>query len=582
MRADDRGSAFARAAGLFNRIAVSVWFAYGSILLIQSKLLWGIWAHRDLTAGDTSSYFVTASRWMHSFDVTASWSPLYMVSWGSLRWLIHDPYASTIVIRVLITLAASLLVLAVLRRLFSPGIAWALAVWWAIVPVNYDVMYEVHLSVLLPLLAAVLIALTWTGLRMRAAVFAVLLATAVLLRNEAAVPLAVWTVAWISYEVRVRRQGAGVPIRTLIYAAGIPIAAVALVMTSALARSNGDVLTQARGEQTVGLCQAYAFGYQQRHDDFTGSPWLGCRPLMKRKFGRELPTLTQAIEANPGAMAEQVSWNAGLIPYSLQLMLFDRISAGQNHDPDYLPVRANSTLALVGSIAAAAFLVSGFVLLWRGRERWWRDWIRPRAWGWLALAALGTALLPVLFLQRPRPEYLFGLSVFTFAVLGLCAMAWLERLPRLKQLRAGIPIAAVLLTVLLPSHFTSAYETPLLARHGRPLGAMVARVHPVAAELRGGDVHLLATYADDGCNYIGEWDPCTAVHWTNIVPPNSTADARPALSAHHVDFIYADKTDLSQPWLRAAVAQAESGGWRRIAPAQQGQGWILLARPKSP
>jgi len=87
------------------------------------------------------------------------------------------------------------------------GIAWALAVWWAILPINYDVLYEVHLFALLPELVAVLIALAWTGLRMRAGVFAVLLASTFLMRNEVVIAVMVWAAAWIVYEVRARRQG---------------------------------------------------------------------------------------------------------------------------------------------------------------------------------------------------------------------------------------------------------------------------------------------------------------------------------------------------------------------------------------
>jgi len=48
--------------GRLDRVAGSAWFAYGSILLIQAKVLWGIWEHRDLTAGtDATNYFIQAT-----------------------------------------------------------------------------------------------------------------------------------------------------------------------------------------------------------------------------------------------------------------------------------------------------------------------------------------------------------------------------------------------------------------------------------------------------------------------------------------------------------------------------------------
>jgi hypothetical protein len=37
--------------------------AYSTLLLLQLKVLWGDWWHRDLTDGDTSFYFRTAYEW---------------------------------------------------------------------------------------------------------------------------------------------------------------------------------------------------------------------------------------------------------------------------------------------------------------------------------------------------------------------------------------------------------------------------------------------------------------------------------------------------------------------------------------
>ena len=78
------------AVGRLDGVARSAWFAYGSILLIQAKVLWGIWEHRDLTGGDTTQYFIQASRWTHGFHLDPVWSPLYDFFWGSLRWFVDD------------------------------------------------------------------------------------------------------------------------------------------------------------------------------------------------------------------------------------------------------------------------------------------------------------------------------------------------------------------------------------------------------------------------------------------------------------------------------------------------------------
>jgi hypothetical protein len=542
-------------------------------------LLWGIWDHRDLSSGDTAEYFAGASMWAHSLETNPLWSPLYTALWGSLRWIVQDPYASTILHRTLIALAATLLVLAVLRRLLTPGIAWCLAVWWALVPVNYDALYELHVFALLPELAAVLVALTWKGLRMRATVFGLLLVVTVLLRTEIALALVLWTASWIAYEVRERRRGQPTPTSRLVRAVAIPVLAVGVAMAYLAASwPNHNVWSSFEAKQEINLCQSYAFGYQQRHDDFTANPFLQCRELMERKFDQERPTVFQAARANPGALAEHVTWNARLVPYGVQLALFDRISSGENHDPDYVPVKGNSTLALLGSIVVACFLIGGLVLLWRERRRWWESWIRPRAWGWLGLASLAATILPVMVIQRPRPEYLYCLSILILSVVGLCAMAFAERLPGLRRLRVAIPVAALLLVVLLPPHFSSSYQTPLTGRPGRPLKAMVERLYPMRSELRGQRVRLLATYSAPACSYVGEWDPCTPANWSDVFPPSTAGqDPNPVLGAHDVDYIYVDSDDLQDPTIRAVVKGLSPSEWTRVGPPLS-QGWTLFRR----
>ena len=565
------------------RLAASAWFAYGSILLIQAKVLWRIWQHRDLTPGDSSDYFAKASHWTHGFHLDPLWSPLYTFLWGSLRWVFDDPYTTTILHRVLIVLAATLLVLAVLRRLLSPGIAWVLAAWWAILPVNYDSLYEVHLFGLLPGLAAVLIALSWSGLRMRAGVFTVLLATAVLVRNEVAIALAFWTAAWIAYELRARGRGEGAEPRRLLAAVGIPFLAVGVLSAAVFVSSTHKDVGHSFAEKgKLNLCQSYAFGYQQRHDDFAGSPFLDCGRLMARDFGEARPTLTEAIGANPGAMGAHFLWNARLAPYGLELMLFDRISAGQDRDPDYIPVKAGSAAALIGLLLLAAFVLAGLALLWRERRRWWETWIARRAWGWVALGALAATAVLVLIWQRPRPEYLFALSVLILAAVGMSAMAFADRWPVLKRAGAAIPLVAVLLLILVPAHYGSGYSTPGVGRPGRPIKTMVDRLYPVRGALRGSDSRLLATYAVDGCNYLGGDDPCKPVGWDAVLRRASEASVPSALERERVGFIYVDETDLEDPAIADAIGAARRAGWTSVPPSPPDAGWLFLAAPPAP
>ena len=144
--------------------------------------------------------------------------------------------------------------------------------WWAVLPINYDVLYEVHLFALLPELVAVLIALAWTG-SYACRGFAVLLASTLLMRNEVVIALVVWTAAWIVYEVRARRQGTPTAPRKLLGAVGIPLLVIAAVMGGVAASSlRGDFVQRFNDHADLSICQAYAIGYQQRHEDFKGNP----------------------------------------------------------------------------------------------------------------------------------------------------------------------------------------------------------------------------------------------------------------------------------------------------------------------
>ena len=578
---DPGGGVLARLEGLTR----SPLFAYGSVIAIQAKVLWGIWDHRDLSAGDSAFYYLDAIRWADGFELNPSFSPVYSAFWGSLDWLFEGAYAITIVHRLLIVGAATLLVLAVLRRLLSPGIAWLLAVWWAVLPVNYDTVYEVHLFALIPSLAAVLAALSLSGLRMRSVVFGILLATAVLVRNEVVVALLVWGIAWIGWEVWQRRRGAAGPSpRQLALATALPLAAVAALVGLVLASyggSIGSIADAAEDKHKVNLCQIYAFGYEQRGGEFAGSAFSGCHRLMSSEFGSELPTMREAIAANTGAMAEHFLWNLRLVPSGLQLMLFDRISASERMNPDYIPVETGSSLVLLASLALLAFVIGGLALLWRDRRRWWEDWIRKRAWGWLALGALAAAAIAVMLMQRPRPSYLYGLNVGLLAMIGMCVMAVAARWPRLQRLGAVPPLLAIGILLAVPAHYDDRYRTPQ-TEGGRGLKEMVSRLGGFKSELTGAETRLFAPPPYNvGCLYLTAPDPCRGLVLEDAaaspVPPESW------LREQQIDFVYLDEGSLAEPAAGRDLARLEAGGWRRLAPIPADEeGWVFLSRPPAP
>ncbi len=42
-------------------------FVYLMLFLLQLKLVWGMWQYKDLTYGDTASYFEMAHNWFNNF-----------------------------------------------------------------------------------------------------------------------------------------------------------------------------------------------------------------------------------------------------------------------------------------------------------------------------------------------------------------------------------------------------------------------------------------------------------------------------------------------------------------------------------
>ena len=92
-------------------------FDYAVILLLLAKIFWLVWDRRDLSGGDSSSYYVMARLWYESLGTIFVWSPLYTSLYGSLLLLNPDPFFSTPLHRVSIMVISSLLFYEVMRRL---------------------------------------------------------------------------------------------------------------------------------------------------------------------------------------------------------------------------------------------------------------------------------------------------------------------------------------------------------------------------------------------------------------------------------------------------------------------------------
>jgi hypothetical protein len=549
-------------------------------------VLWGIWTYRDLTPGDDSAYFVMASRWADHLLVSPAYYPLYNVFWGSLLWFVHDAFAVSILQRVLIVLGTTALLLAVLRRLLTPGIAWALAVWWAVLPVNYDAIYEIHLFGALAGLAIALVAMRWSGLAARATVFGLLLASALLVRNEYIVAAVVFGAIWLGHEIWRFRNGLRTPPRTLAAAALIPVVAFAALigLVSWRNANSGTVFTQLSRKHELAFCQGYADGVWASGDVRAQNALGQCYAYTHPDFGTSYPSLIQATADNPAAVARHFGRNAGLLPAGLEIGLFNSKygSIDNASNPDYIPINKGSWLVLAGSIVVALLICAGVVLIWTDRRRWWDERIRGPAWGWAVLLAMASAGLYAALLTRPRPSYIFPLTILILAALGLSLVAIADRLGVPERARAIIPVAAVAAVILIPNHYREGYSNPQIGP-GQPLKTAVARLDPYRGVISRVNRGLLALYpSGDVCSYVGRSDPCRDVPWNpplaETLTPELAGREQADIRSTPVDFIYADEAAFAEdPTLRSRLDELLSQGWRRVAPASPSS-WMLLER----
>ena len=181
--ADDQ-SRLRQLGSLCSGITASSWFSYLTILILQIKVTWGAWRFRDLTWGDTSQYFIGAYNSHQNGTAPITWSPLYTSFYGFLMNFSTDAVLVTALHRWLIVVILAVMVLALMRRLLPYHVAWLMAAWWVVLPINFDALYEVHLFAVIPVMCAALLVFGRPAHWCRGGALAVLLAASLLMRNE--------------------------------------------------------------------------------------------------------------------------------------------------------------------------------------------------------------------------------------------------------------------------------------------------------------------------------------------------------------------------------------------------------------
>jgi hypothetical protein len=566
--------------GLLDRVLNKAWPSYALVALLQLKILWDVWRFRDITMGDTMSYFSGAYRWYESFAVNIVWSPLYTSFYGTAFALTRDAYVATILHRVIIAMAATLGVLAVMRKLLPPALALLIAIWWAILPINFETLYEVHLFALLPILAAWLVAASRDTPWGRGVALGVLFGATLLVRNELVVATVLFALVCLIRELSIFRRGEVAAVKfwhDRFASYGVPTLIAAGICVFFYWRSDykyPEIMAISAGKHTLNMCQVYAFGYQQRHPEWTLSPWLECGQLMESTFGQPLPSLFQMVKANPQAVLEHFLWNLSLVPSGLQLALFNAMSGTVN--PDYAAAEQSKAPLLLG-LAVLAVVAGGGVAAARHWMHWWPAWFRERQGIWLILLVVAAVAVPVILTQRPRPSYLFATTVVCMAIIGSAVHVLTYRWSFVSKVLA-IGSGLALLAFIPPYYIEHQSDRPAYRSLEiiKPFRALIAN---------SGNKSIIGDYDSVVRAYLGLWEVPVSTFDYSIFSrwaPDQALDR--FFDQEGINLAYFQPRVLNElrdkPQARQLLERPEAVGWRRLGAGPNSE-WLLLYREKA-
>jgi hypothetical protein len=550
-------------------------------MILLTRIVWGMWRWRDLTSGDTSSYYHNAMTHSSGEALSLVFSPLYLsfYRWFG-RWF-EDAFVATLLHRIVILalLGSSLLLLA--RALLPKPVAWLVAAWWLVLPIDWNALYEVHLFGFIPLALG-----CWLmGGRMRTLSLALGLALvwsgALLVRNEyvLSVPLLAACCVFREWVVWKRVRGSVAQLFSRVVVLTLPSLLVVLLAVAAWHRSwQGWRMLQAgfHARHTLNMAQVYPFSYRQRHPEWTKNPWTEGGELMKEKFGESMLTFSEAVRRNPGAMWEHVLWHVRLLPSGLELGLFNCHFGA--YSPDFTRPRPRPVTAAVLSVLLIMLVMAGIWCLWVQRPLLKRFIRSRRIWCWVALVCLLPPCLVAIITQRPRPSYIFPLTFFVMAFAGLCLYAILRRIKLWRHFKAVFPLLMVAITLT-----ASPEKTTAQLYRGQPLQKMYHHLFPFRDYLQQSNLALAARHSVSELNCylnlkarephgfrLGEEVEQTAATFEN------------ALEQHEVGTLYLKQIDLRHPAVKEWVLSQDPRRWKILANHERTpNAWMLLTRQES-
>ncbi len=519
-------------------------------LTLAFALFVGGWQGWDLPSWDGAWYF----GWAHDLASrgqlpSAESSPVYCAYQAVFHLLFEDAYTIWFVQRVVALLGIVALGWALFVRvsplLAAPAAGFLLLLSFEVGPTAYTA----RPFVLVPLLGACLFAVSswrWRGIGV---VVCAALAAGVRPELGWTFPVLVIGAVWLE---RHRLRGAGSRGRVALLATlALGLVLAVPVITASTAPSKRSILA---------FGQHYGVGYLKRNPTADGDPWLLWPEFLEGSFG-EVDTIPQAAQANPGAFARHLVWNAGNLPRNASLGLLPE---------PRIPEAARPALAWLPAASLALLLP----LAWRSRRRRgldlpWRD--HALLGLLLACALLGSGVSALVIYPR---SFLFqGLRILWLLLLLAGLQELLGRRLRGRWLGLGTALAVGVCLLLWPR---PARELP-----PRQVLPQLASVQGVLAEARE-PIGVLAYDARALCSYARD-ERCLAVHvhWVRPQPE----DVEAYLARERVEVMVLEPAlviGLSDPWkdyLRRMAQAPDHLGWEKLG---QGFQYEIVHRPLSP
>lgn len=563
---------------------------YGAILALLLKIVWGMWEWRDLTYGDTSSYYVGGHEWLQDGRFKEHWelafSPLYRIFYSWFIGAFSNAYAATICHRLAILFILCPAILLLCRLALPRGVAWFIAAWWVILPINWNALYEIHLFGLIMFVAGSCFAGLRDSTPARAAGIACFFTGSLLVRNEFLLATGLFGAASAAWEFRSWKKS-GASLASLArqqFKLAAPSILV-LLISAFIFRSSFHSWKQLLGDfnfrQRLNISQVYAFGYQQRHPEWPKNPWLHGDELLKQDFGTSEVTFGTLMRTNPMAFWEHIGWNLRLLPSGLQLGMFNCFS-GRN-TPDFVEFKGGSKFAKIASGIFCVLIVVGLMCLLRRKALWTRFLRGRRGWCWFAMATTLVPSMVGILTQRPRPSYIFLMSLFLMMLAGLCLSAVLKQLRANRYFNSFSPLLAI--PFILFAH--SKKDTAQIYS-GRPFYEIYQRLYPFRSLFSNkGTVYCAEQGPDEMFMYLGKRyssDPSDASNpsLTHALSPSLQDGTGAAfsqfLSGAKITLLYLDGNSLDRPAIKEWLA-SDADQWSVLAKHDYpNEKWILVQK----